>query len=46
MDFECFLDHIVLYGLYNKLFTFILVYLFSLIYFYLDLFHFLVVGVI
>ena len=38
-----------LYGLHAKLFTFLLVflfYLFSLVYFYLDLFPFLVLGVI
>ena len=39
-----FLDHI--YDLHAKLFTFLLVYLFSLVYFYLDLFPFLVLGVI
>ena len=32
--------------LHAKLFTFLLVYLFSLVYFYLYLFHFLVIGMI
>ena len=38
--------YIRLYGLHAKLFTFLLVYLFSLVYCYLDLFPFLVLGVI
>ena len=33
-------------GLHDKLFIFLLVYLFSLVYFHLDLFHFLVLGVL
>ena len=37
--------YIRLYDLHATLFTFLLVYLFSLFYFYLDLFHFLVLGV-
>ena len=38
--------YIKLYGLHDKLFTFFLVYLFSLVYFYLDLLPFLALGVI
>ena len=37
---------IKLYGLHANLFTFLLIYLFSLVYFYLDLFPFFVLGVI
>ena len=45
---KCILDvfSIKLYGLHAKLFTFLLVYLFSLVYFYIDLFTVFVIGVI
>ena len=38
--------YIRLYGLHAKLFTFLLVYLFSLVYFYFYLFNFLVIDLI